>query len=222
MFLATVGAVAAASIYAGITHHMWEEMQKQTCVQRESAMNSERAWVGLNQTPQIEITPLTQKEFTAQIGIQLQNFGKGPAFNVFAQGEFAVHGHVKETIETTCNLIFPFVGLKPTKPVSSNEDLSKNQWGQMIFPNQIPLNTGNSWSGNSADILEQEIFVVGCIVYKDQFQRPHWTEFSYSTGPLLTQVVRNASSFSRLYVSSANNYTDDAEKKESCPVTQPR
>jgi hypothetical protein len=69
--------------------------------------------------------------------------------------------------------------------------------------------------------LGKEVFIVGCIVYKDQFEHPHWTKFSYSTGPRLSNVVREAASFDHLYVSSANNYTDDAEKKPSCPVTAP-
>jgi hypothetical protein len=192
-------------------------MQQQTCIQREGAINQERAWVGLSQTPQIDIGSLSQPQFNAQINLQLRNFGKGPAFNVFSDSELAVHGHVEETLTTTCNLIFPFVGLTPTRPVGSSEDVSKHQWGQMIFPNQDPLNNGNSWTAKSSDILGQEVFVVGCIVYKDQFERPHWTKFSYSTGPFITQVVRDASSFRHLYVSSANNYTDDAEKKQSCP-----
>jgi hypothetical protein len=193
------------------------QMQHQTCIQQQAAINAERAWVGLAQTPQVDTGSLNQKRFTADIGLSLKNFGHGPAFNVFAVGRFATHGHVQEAITSMCNAIFPFVGLKPTVPVTSSESIQGTQWGQILFPDQPPFATSTSWGGESSEIIGQEVFIVGCIVYKDQFGSPHWTKFSYSTGPFTTQVVRDASSFRHLYVSSGNNYTDDAEKKPSCP-----
>ncbi len=169
--------------------------------------------------PQIEISPLTQKQFTAQITLAVKNFGKGPALNIVAGGRITTHGHVLETITSTCDLMSSFVGLKPSRPVTSSEDMSKLQWGQVLFPNQPSFNSIITTSGNSSDVVGKEAFVVGCIVYKDQFGNPHWTKFSYSTGPYLKDVVRDTSSFKHLYVSSANNYTDDVEKKPNCSVT---
>ncbi len=220
MLLATTGAFIAAAIYAGLSRHMWHEMQNQTCVQREATINAERAWIGLEEPPQVEVSSLKQKTYTAQIHMNIKNFGKGPALNVFTDSRMALHGHVEETLAISCDLISPFVGLHPNRPVSSNEDITKHQWGQLIFPNQ-QLVTAISTAGESANVLGQEVFIVGCIVYKDQFEHPHWTKFSFSTGAYLTNVVRDAESFRHLYISSANNYTDDAEKKPSCPVTDP-
>jgi hypothetical protein len=192
------------------------EMHRQTCLQQQASINAERAWVGLDGPPQVEVGSLKQKTYTAQINLNIKNFGKGPALNVFTGSQIALHGHVAETLTATCNLIFPFVGLQPTGPVTSSEDITKLHWGQLIFPNQ-PLLTGTNIVDESTDVLGQEVFIVGCIVYKDQFEQPHWTKFSYSTGPYVTQVVRDAASFRHLYISSANNYTDDAEKKPACP-----
>ncbi len=194
------------------------QMQRQTCIQQQASINAERAWVGLAGTPQVEVSSLQQQKFTANIQLTLQNFGKGPALNASAGGQFALHGHVQEVQNATCNLIFPMVGLKPTAPVASNlgDLLTKTQWGTIIFPNQ-PVTESVASQGKSADILNQEVFLVGCIVYRDQFEEAHWTKFSYSTGPFVTQAVRDASAFRHLYTSSANNYTDDAEKKQSCP-----
>jgi hypothetical protein len=212
----------ATVIYACITHRMWNEMQMQSCIQREASINAERAWVGLEGSPQVEATPLREKKFNSTIKIALKNFGKGPAFNVFSGARFATHGHVLDTITSTCNLIFPFVGLKPSSPVYGSEGITNQQWGSVIFPDSPPFIAAHDTTAESASVLGQEVFVVGCIVYKDQFRNPHWTKFSYSTGPFVTQVVRDASSFQHLYTSSANNYTDDAEKKQDCPVTKPR
>jgi len=218
-FLMAVRAVIAASIYAGISYKMWGEMQQQTCIQKDAAMNAERAWVGLVGNPQVEVSSLKEKRFTAQITFALKNFGKGPAFNVSSLSNFATHGHVSDIIATTCNFIFPGVGLKPTRPVYPSGEIYKLQRGQILYPDQPPFAFGTDTSGESSTVLGQEVFVVGCIAYKDQFSNPHWAKFSFSTGPLTTDVVRDPSSFKHLYISSANNYTDDAEKKPSCPVT---
>lgn len=193
------------------------QMKHQTCIQQEAAVNAERAWVGLAETPQVDTTSLRRKRFSANIRLSIKNFGHGPAFNVFAGSRFAIHGHVQQAITSMCNLLFPFVGIKPTAPVASSENIQGTQWGEILFPNQPPYVASTNWEGESSKIIGQEVFVVGCIVYKDQFGNPHWTKFSYSTGPLITQVVRGSQSFRHLYVSSGNNYTDDAEKKSPCP-----
>jgi hypothetical protein len=215
MLLSAVGAVVAATFYAGMSHSMWREMQTQTCIQREASINADRAWVGLAGTPGAQVSSLKQKEFTAQILLGLKNYGRGPALNVMASSGLATHGHVQDTIAASCNLIFPFVGLRPSNPVSFSGDVSKTQWGEILFPGES-FSTGTNTQGDSADIVGQEVFVVGCIVYKDQFRRPHWTKFSYTTGAYASDLVRDASSFRHLYMSTGNNYTDDAEKKPSC------
>ena len=220
-FLAATGAAGAAIYYGWVTTRMWGEMQTQTCIQREASENAERAWVGLADPPRVTVTSLSAKTFQSQTKLDIENFGKGPALNVFSGSFFALHGHVLNAIESSCNLLFPFVGLKPSWPVSSSTDISKEQWGMVLYPNQPPFVNEHDSNGKSSDYIGQEVFVVGCIVYKDQFGHPHWTKFSYSTGPYVTQIVRDASAFQHLYVSSANNYTDDAEKKPSCLVTQP-
>lgn len=214
-----IAAIVAGVIYGhqlGAMKRTLRETQQQTCIQREASINAERAWIGLANTPQVEITSLQQKQFLANIHIEIENFGKGPAFNVYSLSRFATHGHIQDVIETNCNLIFPFVGLHP---FPANLGLSTTQTGSLIFPGQPPISAGTSTEGNSTDILGQEVFVVGCIVYRDQFQRPHWTKFSYSTGPLVSQVVRDSSAFRHLYISTGNNSTDDAQKPQPCSVS---
>jgi hypothetical protein len=83
MFLATVGAFIAAAIYAGITHRMWTEMQQQTCIQREATTNAKRAWIGLSETPKVQVSSLAGKTYSANTELSIKNFGEGPAQNVF-------------------------------------------------------------------------------------------------------------------------------------------
>ena len=70
-------------------------------------------------------------------------------------------------------------------------------------------------------MIGKEVYITGCIVYRDQFSEPHWTKFCYNTGDFAKDVVRDASSFRHLYMCNANNYTDDTNKKPNCPVTAP-
>lgn len=217
---------AATIVYAYLTYRMWGEMQQQTCIQRKASMNSERAWVGLDGPPAVEIGLLEdRKRMGATINFTVKDYGKGPALSVMASAAIvpsdASNQHVVEdSLESTCNLVSAFVGMKPTKPVYSSEPPTNRQWGHIIFPGQ-PFNTGTVTTIDMSKMIGKEVFIAGCIVYKDQFSEPHWTKFCYNTGAFAKDVVKDASSFKHLYMCGANNYTDEVEKKPSCPVTQP-
>lgn len=215
-------AFLAAGVYAGISLKIWREMQQQTCIQRNAAMNSERAWLGLDSGPRIDIVSLEHDKFQAVIQVMGRNFGKGPAFNAMIDSRI-VTAEVDNNVQSSCNLMFPFVGLKPTWPGgSSDENMFKHEWGQVVFPGQPFGSIGNYSGGNVVNVLGKEAYVIGCIVYKDQFSEPHWTKFCYNTGDFAKDVVRDPSSFKHLYLCNTNNYTDETEKKHaSCsgPVT---
>lgn len=210
--------------YVKYTYRMWIEMQTQTCIQRNAAMNAERAWMGLDGPPVVEIGLLQdRKNMGATISYAVKNYGKGPAVNVMAGATIVPsdpnHHVVEDSLETTCNLISAFVGIKTTKPVYSSESTANQQWGNIVFPGQ-PFKTGVVTTIDMSKMIGKEVFIAGCIVYRDQFSEPHWTKFCYNTGPFAKDVVKNASSFDHLQMCGANNYTDDIEKKPSCPVTE--
>jgi hypothetical protein len=214
----------ATIVYACITKQMWTEMQQQTCIQRNAAMNAERAWLGLDSAPRVEIVSLEHDKFQAVIQIMGRNFGKGPALKVMSDMRIVTSG-VDDNVQSSCHLIFPFVGLKPKwpSPFAPDESLSKHEWGQVVFPGQPFGNIGNYSGGNVVNVVGKEAYVIGCIVYKDQFSEPHWTKFCYNTGDFAKDAVKDASSFKHLFLCSTNNYTDETEKKQPpCPVTAVR
>jgi hypothetical protein len=223
MLLATAGAVIAAAIYASITHRMWTEMQQQTCIQRNAAMNAERAWVGLDGSPRVDVGLLENGKLGANIQFAVKDYGKGPALSVMAGADIvpsrADNPHiVEDMLQVNCNLIFPFIGLKPSAPVASSDDLTKHQWGHAVFPNQT-YGTSVVTGIDLPSAIGKEAYIVGYIAYRDQFSEPHWTKFCYNTGDFAKDVVKDASSFKHLYLCNANNYTDEAENKQpSCPV----
>lgn len=222
-FTAAVAAAIAAGIYAGVSHRMRKEMEIQTCIQRQLATASERAWLALSGPPQISgVTPLSNPRFNAYVRIGLQNVGKGPALNAFVGVRFATYERVEEAQTAVCNSVFPFVGLRPAGPANPNEsDTSKTQWGLVLYPNQPAFVQDINYAGESRTLLGQQAFLVGCIAYKDQFGSPHWARFSYNTAPNASGPIRNATLLGHLYVSLENNYTDDVETKESCMATKP-
>jgi hypothetical protein len=124
----------------------------------------------------------------------MKNFGKGPALKAFSSVGISLHTDLDNHVQSQCNLIFPFVGLKPSWPVAtSDEGIYKHQWGQLIFPDGTS-SEGSFYSDDSDDLIGQEVYIVGCIVYRDQFNDPHWTKFCYNTGDFAVDIVKNAAS----------------------------
>ena len=182
-------------------------------------MNAERAWLGLDSAPRVNVVSLEHDKFQAEIQTMGRNFGKGPALKAMIDSRI-VTSEVENNIQSSCNLLFPFVGLKPKWPGVSSDDLSKHEWGQVVFPGQPFTMIGNYSGGNVVNPVGKETYVIGCMVYKDQFSEAHWTKFCYNTGDFARDVVKDASSFKHLFLCNANNHTDETEKKEpSCPAT---
>ena len=179
----------------------------------QDAMKADqRAWVGLDSAPHVAVSSLDHGKLRATIGLVIRNFGKGPALKVMTD-ERIVTSNVDSNVQSSCNLVLPFVGIKPKGQVAfSGENIFKHQWGAIIFPNQ-PYFKGTNYESDSTDVIGKEAYVIGCIVYEDQFTEPHWTKFCYNTGDFAIDLVRDASSFNRLYVCNTNNYTDDVSDK---------
>ena len=214
--------LAAVVIYAVITGKMWREMQNQTCIQRNAYVSAERAWVGLDGVPSVQMVLRNDGKYDASINFTLKDYGKGPALRVMGLAAITPTGQpriVESTLDAQCNLIFPFVGLKPKSNVAFSPDLGGYQWGHVLFTNQ-GFGTSVGSLIDMPTLIGKEAYLVGCIVYRDQFSEPHWTKFCYNTGDFAKDVVKDPSSFSHLFICNANNYTDEVEKKPpSCPVT---
>ncbi len=176
---------------------------------REATHADQRAWVGLASPVLVGIQSIAPHKLRASIVVHIKNFGKGPAFKAMIDARMAVAPNVDSQVQSSCNLVFPFVGLKPTWPGGVSDPNSlKRQWGQIIFPNG-EFTQGANYGDDVIDAADKVVYVIGCIVYQDQFTDPHWTKFCYETNWL----VRDAASFNNLAVCNTNNYTDEIEKK---------
>src|ERR1019366_10556958 len=132
----------------------------------------------------------------------VRNFGNGPALKVMAAPIIIAidsSSSLDKEVQSSCNLIFPFVGLKPTQQVSSFENISQQHWRQVIFPGQS-LTVASEDGNNFTNALGKGAYVVGCIVYEDQFSDAHWTKFCYNTGDFANDAAKDASAFGRLHI----------------------
>lgn len=213
----SLGTFLIVLAYTLIARHQWEQMKiaaeagvRAANATRDAMKADQRAWIGLDNPPRVTITPFNQRNVRQVIDVTIKNFGKGPALKVMSF-ELIVTSDLDNNVQSICNVLLPFVGLKPTTPTFGDYGRMLHP-GSVIFPTQKITGGGGSVI-NFSDLIGKEAYVIGCIVYQDQFSDPHWTKFCYKTGDSVEDVVKDASSFNTLYVCSRNNYTDDTENK---------
>ena len=169
---ATWGAVVAAVIYAGVTYCMLIAIQKQTRIQREASINTERAWVGLDEPITIDALEIVP-QLKVEAHYRVKNFGHGPAFKVFPYGRFEDDPKLQPNVaKTACYGPIDFAtGKIPRQP---------GPMGYTLFTNQERRETMGSpsdpWQGPPEPNLKHFWFV-GCVAYLDQFKTVHWTRF---------------------------------------------
>jgi hypothetical protein len=177
VFLLNLATFVALAYYACITRRMWIEMQGQTRIQREAAINSERAWVGSDGPIAIDVLE-TMPQLKVESHYSIKNFGHGPAFKVFPYGMFWDDPKLYENVaRNACTGPIEFAtGTLPVGPQVRNP----GPLGYTLFTNQTHAETMGSpsdpWQGAGAPDLKHFWFI-GCIAYLDQFKSVHWTRF---------------------------------------------
>lgn len=216
--LGTVGAFAAASYYAWVNNKMSGEMQYQSCIQRETGINSERAWVGLDVPVTLDAIALDQKAQKAAIKgkYSIRNFGKGPATKVMQFGNFLDPGKKLDseqrlkTQKAEANWFCDSAVKFTTGTISVGGNMKQPPpFGYTLFPNQThdepieyqgPLDT--------VEFLQY----VGCVAYIDQFKTVHWTQFAMWRGPHAANDVI-PKTVPKLDFYSLYNDTDEPKEK---------
>jgi hypothetical protein len=175
--LVIVAYTVTTIVYAVITHRQWGEMREQTRIEREAAINSERAWVGLDGSVTIDMLKIAP-QLKVESHYIVKNFGHGPAFKVFAYGQFWDSPKLYQNVaKTACNGPIEFAtGTVPTVPRIPNP----GPMGYTLFTNQTHQEAVGSprdpWQGAGEPDLKHFWFI-GCVAYLDQFKTLHWTRF---------------------------------------------
>lgn len=170
--------------YAWITNKMWIEMQEQTRIQRNTAIDSDRAWVGLD-------VPITldaiETESTTKVIIKghysFKNFGHGPAAKVVQAANFASDpGNLQATsaeADFFCGSSIKFATGGVTAPMGGKLK-EFPPFGYTLFPNQ-PHDESIDYQGNAETVTHLRF--IGCVAYIDQFKAVHWTKFCMERRP---------------------------------------
>jgi hypothetical protein len=203
LFVLIVYAIATIE-YACITNKMWKEMQEQTRIQRDTSINSERAWVGLDTPVTLDAIETQSARVAIKGHYSFKNFGHGPAVKVIQSGNFIQQTNLemeKREADFYCNSSVKFA--TGTVPVGG-EMKQPPPFGYTLFPNQGHDESIDYQGG--IDTLKFLQFI-GCVAYIDQFKTVHWTRFCMQRRPGDTAKIPKLD-FCSLY-----NDTDQPKEK---------
>jgi hypothetical protein len=167
-------AFLAAFGYAGISFFQWHEMQRQTIIQRNAIMLTERAWVTLS-SGSVEFSDPDPKGLrTLTVQMETKNVGKTPAKHIFAEvvvdtfpneGTWIARYKNQPTATQIMNIMVANSGSKFPAPLVHITDhgfektlLSESEWKR--------LSGGDSY-----------VVIYGRMTYMDSFGRWHWQHF---------------------------------------------
>jgi len=182
---ATWCAVIAASIYAGITYFQWRDAHKNFVI-------NQRAWLGIDRPIAVNaFTGNSQHGGKISYTLTVKNFGNSVATDVvvISQPVSAI-----EAIEPAANYAcavghgFSLATKKAIKVfnIPSGIDYPQKITGGVLFPADSV-----GYTSTDADIqtgkTEWGLTIVGCIVYRDQFDNERHTHFCY--GGMLPETL---------------------------------
>jgi hypothetical protein len=157
------------TVFAGF---QWREMNK-------SSVLINRAWVGVKQPIWLSNLTLDAKNAKANYIITIKNYGPSVALNVAVSARVVVGPqYIIPTVYTTCEEASQESNAVMVQ--AGNPNYSEKAIGDSIFPSE---EEGKHFSetavqGRDTDI-SKGIFVVGCIIYKDQFGNQRRTRFHH-------------------------------------------
>jgi hypothetical protein len=179
----TIAALTLISliVYAWITKRMWTEMQRQTTIQSETEINSERAWIGIDVPITIDAVAVKGDRVAIEGHYSLKNFGHGPAVKVVQRGNFVYDpSNLKGTEREAafyCDSSVKFA--TGTVPVGGSSE-EPPPFGYTLFPDKWhdePI----EYNGPVSTLKFLQF--IGCAAYLDQFKAVHWTRFCMMRKP---------------------------------------
>jgi hypothetical protein len=86
LIIAWAGLIVAC-ITGAVFYRQLKEMQEQTRIQQDTGINTERAWIGMDEPVKIDVLE-TVPRLKVEAHYRIKNFGHGPALKVFPSGWF--------------------------------------------------------------------------------------------------------------------------------------
>jgi hypothetical protein len=226
--LAQIGATSnlaeQARRQADTASSAWKEIQKQTLIEQWTAVNAERAWLGVDvgKDPDhpIQVDELSVKlnpvQLTVTASYRIKNFGHGPAFEVRTQGFITTEERIMVTNATDeCQMVRVTEALGVFPP-----------HGRILFPGDSFINFFGGVPDHPFVIRpfpnDTLLYFVGCVAYTDQFEIPHWTRFCFTNSPYAATNFAQLNKDTPLVPYVTYNDTDEIyQKVKRNPTPQP-
>jgi hypothetical protein len=160
-------ALIAGISYAIVTFCMWRDAHDDFIV-------NQRAWIGVDR-------PISVESLTGDITkciVTIKNFGNSVALNVGISAKaIGAWDQMKPASETACKEATNVSRIYKTKVQSNFGELPKEMSTGVMFPGEV---SGHHFTGTiQKGIAESPLTVVGCLVYRDQFDKERRSRFCY-------------------------------------------
>jgi len=178
--LFAIGAAAAAGFAIHYYNRQWQEMRKQTVIQRNTSITTERAWLALT-SGSTRYLPNAQNLRTVTVDMEIRNTGKTSARQVFAQVQVnVVRNGQKVVLEYSPNSAITQVSMVLLANDSFNFVAPLQHTDAHGVMEAITLSPAD-WQ----QLLDGKGFIVtyGRLTYIDSFGRWHWHHFCSWTSP---------------------------------------
>jgi hypothetical protein len=160
---------------------MWQDAHNNFIV-------GQRAWVGIR-------SPVVLKSFTVGQPVSFEtdmyNFGPSPALHAVNWAEVNYDGmDVEKTMQSSCGNAYSLshgMFAKDMHNPSAGTIISDAPYGQTLFPGMAFPNTFASLDTRK-EPYEGNVFIVGCISYRDQFGRERRTRYCAVTPKALKDL----------------------------------
>jgi hypothetical protein len=174
-----VAAIVAGIFYAIVTFCMWRDAHDNFVV-------NQRAWVGVDRPIDLE----SLKDGSLEYIVTIKNFGNSVGTDVGISAEaISAWDKMKPVSEDTCHNATNTSHFSKVRVRTNFGEMPKGISAGVIFPNDV---AGHHFSsGVQKGIAESPLTVVGCIIYRDQFDKERRTRFCY-------QAVTGEDTFPRL------------------------
>lgn len=170
---------AATAIYALFAIFQWGAMRDSNKINHDAQIAGQRAWIGVDRP--VNVTALNlDKSHGGKISynVTIKNFGNSVALNIGIWAE-AVGGYdmMKPALEESCKVATDFSRMGRTGINKSGIDFPQNMSEGDQFPSE---SWGRYFSGDiKTGKTPSPLAVVGCVVYRDQFDTERTTRFCY-------------------------------------------
>lgn len=193
-FIISLGTLLVVGAYTCVSWQQWKtmdrtfkEVQKQTEIQRNTGINTERAWIGLDTPITLDAIEIKSTQTRIKGHYSLKNFGHGPAFKVIQSGSFVRTGENMEVQAREANFYCDSSIKFATGAVPVGGEMKQPPpFGRILFPDKAdsyPI----EFQGPSDTVLHLRF--IGCVAYIDQFKTVHWTKFCMERRPGDTTLI---------------------------------